>query len=195
MRIVRNKTVSTCALALLAVLVFAWSTLPAWAEGENVVNPQQLPDSSFIYDTTIGDLAAADAYFDNQTVQITGEAVGDLIEDIDQPGWCWVEVGSRNAASNATVAVWMSRANAEKIDTFGKYGTTGTMLQVRGTFHLVCPEHTGISDLHADYVSVADRGKQHPDTFEPQNFIPGGIVIGLGIVVLGVFYFVRERQR
>lgn len=195
MQLLGKKAISAVAIALLALFVFAWTTLPAWAEDDNAVNPQQLPDSSFIYDTTIGDLAAADSYFDNQTVQITGEAVGDLIKDIDQPSWTWIEVGSRNAASNATVAVWMSLDDAEKIDTFGKYGTTGTMLQVRGTFHLVCPEHTGISDLHADYVSVAERGKQHPDSFDIRTFIPGGVVIGVGVIVLGVFYFVRERQR
>ena len=36
------------------------------AEGGNAVNPQQLPDSSFIYDTSIADLSEADAYYDNQ---------------------------------------------------------------------------------------------------------------------------------
>ena len=39
----------------------------------------------------------------------------------------------------------MTSETAARIDTFGAYGKTGTTLQVRGTFHLVCPEHEGLS--------------------------------------------------
>lgn len=39
------------------------------AEGDNAVNVTQLPDSSFIYDTSITDLITADTYYDKQTVQ------------------------------------------------------------------------------------------------------------------------------
>ena len=49
------------------------------AEGDNAVNVTQLPDSSFIYDTSITDLSTADTYYDKQTVQVTGEVVGDRI--------------------------------------------------------------------------------------------------------------------
>ena len=65
-------------VAVLAVLLAAVFALPAAAhadepaEGDNAVNTQQLPDSSFIYDTSIVDLSGADAYYDNQTVQVTG---------------------------------------------------------------------------------------------------------------------------
>ena len=37
-------------------------------ENENLINIQQLPDSSFIYDTSLEDLAGADSYYDGQTV-------------------------------------------------------------------------------------------------------------------------------
>ena len=53
--------------------------MSARGEGDNAVNTQQLPDSSFIYDTSIVDLSGADAYYDNQTVQVTGEVIGDSI--------------------------------------------------------------------------------------------------------------------
>ena len=72
-------------VAVLAVLLAAVFALPAAAhadepaEGDNAVNTQQLPDSSFIYDTSIVDLSGADAYYDNQTVQVTGEVIGDSI--------------------------------------------------------------------------------------------------------------------
>ena len=204
MRVRLGKNKALFVVVLLVSLACVAAPLFAWAEGDdvnpessgdNIVNPQQLPDSSFIYDTTISDLAAADTYFDKQTVQVTGEAIGDLIKDVDQPGMCWIEVASSDAASNASIAVWMSREDAKKIDTFGKYGTTGTILQVRGTFHLVCPEHTGISDLHAENVNVAERGKHSPDVFEANMFVPGIVAVIIGFIALGVFYFIRERQR
>ena len=72
----------TAALMLAAALALALSLVPGFAgmltpgcagafsavayadepaEGDNAVNTQQLPDSSFIYDTSIGDLARADS--------------------------------------------------------------------------------------------------------------------------------------
>ena len=46
---------------------------------KNRVNPQQMPDSSFLYDTSIAELANADPYMNNQTVQVVGEAIGDIL--------------------------------------------------------------------------------------------------------------------
>ncbi len=170
----------------------------AFAEGEedeNVVNPQQLPDSSFIFDTSITDLNSADSYFDKQTVQVVGEAVGDAIAVEGDPGHKWITLMSSNSDSNASVSVFMTNEQAERIDTFGRYGTTGTMLQVRGTFYLVCPEHSGLTDLHATHVSVVEKGKHHPDELNPNAFIPGAVLVVIGLLVTGMFYWLRERRR
>lgn len=196
----------TKAARLLTVLLLAAAlscmalTHPgaAFAEGEddeNVVNPQQLPDSSFIFDTSIIDLSSADSYFDRQTVQVVGEAVGDSIAVEGDPDHKWITLMSRNADSNASVSVFMTNEQAERIDTFGQYGTTGTMLQVRGTFYLVCPEHSGLTDLHATHVSVVEKGKHDPDEFVPGAFVPGAALVVAGLLVTGVFYWLRERRR
>lgn len=163
------------------------------AEGDNAVNTQQLPDSSFIYDTSISDLSGADAYYDNQTVQVTGEAIGDSIRAGVSGRHRWITLTS--PSDSATISVYMSNESAAKIDTFGKYGTTGTTLQVRGTYHLVCADHEGLSDLHAEAVTVVAPGEQHPDTFDFRAFVPGTIAVVAGLVLLGVFYWLRERQR
>ncbi len=89
----------------------------------------------------------------------------------------------------------MTAEQAAKIDTYGKYGTTGTKLQVRGTFHLVCTEHEGLTDLHADIVTVVEKGKHHEDEFDVNAFVPGAIATALGLALMGVFYYLRERQR
>ena len=160
---------------------------------DNVVNTQQPPDSSFIYDTSISDLSSADTYYDNQTVQVVGEAIGDSIRSGLSNRHKWITLSSEG--DSATLSVYMTAEQAAKIDAFGKYGTRGTTLQVRGTFHLVCPDHEGLSDLHAEVVTVVTRGEHREDVFVFDDFIPGIVAVAAGLVMLGVFYWLRERQR
>ena len=71
----------------------------------------------------------------------------------------------------------------------------GTTLQVRGTFHLTCPEHDGLTDLHADHVSVMARGETLRDPLDPAAFIPGAVMVVLGLGLILVFYRLRESRR
>ena len=112
------------ALVLAAALTATLVPSPAFADDdENLVNPQQRPDSSFIYDTSIVDLSGADAYYDNQTVQVTGEVIGDSIRAGVSGRHRWITLSSQG--DSATISVYMSNESASKIDTFGEYGTTG----------------------------------------------------------------------
>lgn len=181
-----------------AALAFALTPMAfaqAEEDDENSLNPQQLPDSSFIYDTSIADLEEADAYYDGQTVQVVGEVVGDSIMEGFDTRHRWVTLATAEKGTTATISVYMSSEAASKIDTFGAYGKTGTMLQVRGTFHLVCAEHEGVTDLHAESVRVVAVGESHQDAFAMDSFIPGIVAIVVGLSLMGVFYYLRERQR
>ena len=162
------------------------------AEGDNAVNVMQLPDSSFIYDTSITDLSTADTYYDKQTVQVTGEVVGDRITAGDGRH-CWLQLASPSDSS--TVSVYLTNESADKVDTYGAYGRKGTTLQVRGTFNLACPDHDGASDLHAQVVTVTEKGKATPDEFDINAFIPGMVTVMIGLAMMVVFYLLRERQR
>ena len=162
------------------------------AEGDNAVNVTQLPDSSFIYDTSITDLSTADTYYDKQTVQVTGEVVGDPITAGDGRH-CWLQLASPSDSS--TVSVYLTNESADKVDTYGTYGRKGTTLQVRGTFNLACPDHDGASDLHAQVVTVTEKGKATPDEFNINAFIPGAVTVMIGLAMMVVFYLLRERQR
>lgn len=168
---------------------------PAYAaENTNMVNPQQRPDSSFIYDTLISDLAQADAYLDGETVQVTGEVVGDSIRAEFDEGYRWITLQADDG-SYAQIAVFMTEDSAGRIDTFGAYGKVGTTLQVRGVFNLACPDHEGLSDLHANHVLVVEAGQVLSREFDYRSFIPGAGLVLLGAVLVLVFYRMRERQR
>ena len=234
------------ALALAAAVAIAAALAagfehPTWAfadetsttgESDNTVDVSQLPDSSFIYDTSIADLSTADTYYDRQTVQITGEVIGDKILVDNDDRHCWITLSasgspterkltssaSSSSASSAaasatgttagstvsstsksgtlaTATVYMTKEAAEKIDLFGKYGQKGTTLQVRGTFHLACSEHSGVSDIHATVVTVTQKGKATADTFDPAMFVPGIIAVAIGLALMLLFRYLQERQR
>lgn len=192
-------TAVRAAVAVFAacVVLLGMLALPpaAWADDENLVNPQQRPDSSFIYDTAISALNSADTYYDGQTVQVVGEAVGDVINADVGGSSKWINLSAKEQGVTYSIAVFMSETAASRIDTLGSYGKVGTTLQVRGTFHLVCPEHDGVTDIHANVVSVVDSGSEHPDAFSFEAFIPGIVAVVAGLVLMGVFYRLRERQR
>lgn len=160
---------------------------------ENRVNPQQKPDSSFIYDTSISALQEADSYLNDQTVQVTGEVVGDRIKAEFDPGYCWIVLQAND--SYAEVPVFLSLGDTEPIDTYGAYGRKGTTLQIRGTFHLSCPEHQGLTDLHADTVTVVEKGSVTQQVLDLRAFLPGGVLVAVGLVMLLVFRHMREGRR
>lgn len=161
---------------------------------DNQVNLSQLPDSSFIYDITIKELAEADSYMDGQTVQVTGEVVGDRILAELDPSNCWVMLQSVDKG-DSEIAVFMPISASESIDTYGAYGKRGTTLQVRGIFNLACADHQGASDLHADSVAVVSKGSVENLEFNFMRLVPGLVLLMLGSLMLIVFDVMRERQR
>ena len=163
---------------------------------ENLVDPTQRADNSFIYDTTIDSLFEQASIYEGDTVQVVGEVIGDLIR-ADEGGreMYWIMLTSTETENKASISVLLTAEQAKQIDHFGRYGVTGTTLQVRGTFQQACVEHQGLPDLHATTVSALARGVEHPDSFRLRDFLPGGVAVLIGAILLGVYYFVRERSR
>lgn len=164
---------------------------------ENRVDPTQRADNSFIYDTTIDSLFGQATLYEGGTVQVVGEVIGDLISAgrEGEREMYWITLTSIDVENKATISVLLSGEQAKQIDHYGRYGVTGTILQVRGTFHQACGEHQGLPDIHATNSSPIARGIEHPDQFVFDDFVPGIIVVIIGAALLGVYYFVRERSR
>ena len=159
----------------------------------NSIDDGQTSDNSFLYDAAIGDLAGADSYYDGQTVQVTGEVVGEAIAVSGDADHVWIVL--RDPGTGSTVTVFLRRSDERKIDTFGAYGSTGTTLRVRGTFNLACSQHEGESDVHAQVVSTVSSGYQHKEEFNIEDFKPGAAMLAIGGVLAFVFWRMRERSR
>ena len=162
---------------------------------QNTILPAQLTDTSFLYDIPIEDLVDADFQYDGQLVQVRGEVIGDKIwADLNHDA-VWVSLISIKEGQDHTISVLMSPEDAEKIDIFGRYGATGTILQVKGVYHLVDKEHDGESDIVAQEVSVISPGLLHPDEFKFGNFVPGIVLVVIGVLLTVLFKRLQEEGR
>ncbi len=160
---------------------------------DNKIYVNQLSDSSFLYETSIADLAEADSYYEGQTVLVKGEVVGDRVNDEFRSDTCWITLQD-DEENPSIVAVFMTKDQSSIIDTYGQYGQVGTQLQVRGTYHLECAEHQGMSDIHAEEVSALQEGyEQQP---APNMRILGVAVVAcvLGAILMVAYYIKRERM-
>lgn len=182
-------------LIILVALVCAPNTL--WAEENesegNRVYVNQLSDSSFLYETSIADLAQADSYYEGQTVLVKGEVVGDRVNDEFREENCWITLQDDEESPNV-LAVSLTKEQTNVIDTYGQYGSTGTQLQVRGTFHLECSEHQGLSDVHADEVSALQPGSSTPEPINYRVLVGAIIACVIGFALLVLYYVRRERM-
>lgn len=205
-RLARLLAMLVCALATCAFVLFASAPASSPAFGEeggsaeappqdgNIVDPTQRADNSFIYDTTINTIFDQSALYEDRTVQVLGEVIGDRIA-ADVRGYYWITLTETNEEDSATISVLIPEEQTEQIDRYGRYGVTGTTLQVRGTFHQACKEHDGLPDIHATSSAVLARGIDHPDEFVPREFAPGAAAVLLGVALLAGFYYARERMR
>jgi len=162
---------------------------------DNIVNTSQQPDSSFIYETSITELASADSLLDKQTVQVKGEAVGDIINATSNLDYCWVTLMTTSGKDDSVVAVYMSKQAASAIDTLGRYANKGTVIQVSGTFHLTCHDHEGVSDIHATSVSVVSKGSATQHNIDFNQVIMAIVCIAAGAALFMLYRILRNRRR
>lgn len=162
-------------------------------KAKNQVYVNQLSDSSFLYETSIADLAQADSYYEGQTVMVKGEVVGERVNDELLSDRCWVTLQD-DEPTPSIVAVVMDKEQTQAIDTYGGYGKRGTTLQVRGTFHLECSEHQGMSDIHVEELSAISAGYDNPKSVDSRVVSFGVITLIIGLVLLAVYQIRREKM-
>ncbi|MCF0122639.1 MAG: hydrolase [Ruminiclostridium sp.] len=162
---------------------------------KNAINTQQLPDNSFLYDTSIYDLTNTNTAYDKKTVQVTGEVVGDALRELGTPNKYWIMLASTDPQHEATVSVLINAEDLELIDMYGGYGRKGTELQVQGEFNLSCGVHEGAIDIHANNVKAVEPGLNVKEPFEFQGFLPGIVLVAIAAGLTVYYYRQRERLR
>ena len=185
----RAARVLACAFVLAALTAACLLACPSPAHASNSVSTGQLPDGSFIYEVEIADLTADETYYDNQSVQVTGEVVGDRIREENGSDYCWITLTALHGEDSASVQVLVTNAQADAIDSYGRYGVTGSKVRVMGTFHANCSAHEGLEDIHVTSLTVVDQGSSSQDAFDPSDLLASSL-----LVVLGVLLFLGYRQ-
>lgn len=165
------------------------------ADNANAVDPRQTPDNSFLYDTSIVELSNTDSSFQGNTVQVTGEVIGDAIRAEQDSDKHWITMESIEEDADNSISVLIDDSYLDLIDTYGMFGKRGTILQVRGTFYLTCPSHEGIMDIHAESVKLIERGADLGTPFDIDLFTPGIAFAVLGLLLTLVYSRLRERER
>lgn len=138
----------------------------------------------------LNDLVEDAADWNNQTVVISAEAIG---EPLERAEGTWINVSN---GSNA-MGIWMSIEEAQRITVFGQYETLGDQLLITGQFHRACPEHGGEADIHLITMSITSPGEQMKT---PVSFTKGLSAMGMFLfaAALSVYYLslrIRKRSR
>ncbi len=169
-------------------------------ESHNYVDERQIPDGSFLYDTSIEALATADVFYDNATVVVTGEVVGDRRSAGVGSDSSWITLyslkkGAAEQYNPSSIEVCVSNSLADTIDTYGRYNVRGTYVQVSGTYHLACADHDGLSDVHADSLSIVRKGAQLNEPFDITMFLPGVVAVLAGLLIIFVHKRITDKAR
>ena len=64
-----------------------------------------------------------------------------------------------------------------------------------GTYHLACADHDGLSDMHADSLSIVRKGAQQSNPFDVTMFLPGVIAVLAGLLVMFVHKRITDKAR
>jgi len=126
-------------------------------------------DSRPVEKVSIRDLVENLDHYDRKEVEIEGEVVGDVMR---RGGGAWITVnddpysqrslpegGQHAGVTNTGIGVWVLGHMVDVISYTGSYKSKGDRVRIRGTFHRVCPQHGGDTDLHAHSLELVERGR------------------------------------
>jgi len=140
--------------------------------------------------------------YDGREVIFRGEAIGDIMRRGD---YAWITVNddsySREArleagqlrGGNSGMGVWLPVEEADKIETLGRYGTIGDLVEVRGVFNANCREHGGDFDIHASSLVVIEPGRELDSS--PDTALYLAAVFAFVFLLLTLIPVLRRRAR
>ena len=139
---------------------------------------------------TIRELISDPLKYDGMRIQVSGEAVGDIINS-SNARYKWVNI----SADGYSLGVYMETGQTYGIHYLGAHGVRGTTIIVTGTFHAACADgHAGELDFHAEHVSVKFEGGPFEHDSMSSGFRIGAIILLLVGIEFYLFYAVLARR-
>lgn len=150
-------------------------------------------------------LIEAPKSFDKQTIDFTGEAVGEAMVrnrgTKNEGAWIHlnddaymyraIDAGASLSGYNSGMPVWVTPAALTKaIQHFGGYNQNGDVVKIRGEFHAACAAHGGDMDIHATSLQIVNSGLpiKHP--------IPKWkILVAVSMVILGLLMWALNKRK
>ena len=151
-------SVQKSALGLCLLFVVLSFAVPAKAQTQAQIPLQASTQAqSQPQRVSLADLVNDAAKWNNKSVELTGEAIGDIMR---RGNYAWLNVSQGGVA----LGLWGNKELFGPITHLGDYSQTGDSLRIIGEFHLACPEHGGDMDVHITALQVVEPGikTEHP---------------------------------
>ena len=136
---------------------------------------------------TINDLVEDALSYDEQTVTVEGEAIGEALE---RGEYSWVNISD---GTNA-IGIWMKKTDEDSIKFYGDYEHVGDTLRVTGIFSRDCDEHGGDVDIHCTSLTIVKSGHSVSSTVAQKKIIIAAI-LAFFAVLLAYFYRAKNKKR
>lgn len=147
------------------------------------------------------DLVEDPTAWDGQTIEFTGEAIGEAMSRGDEV-WLHLnddayamqttEEGGTLSGFNSGHAVVVTPEMAERVTVFGDHKHRGDLVRVTGVFNAACDEHGGDMDIHATELEIVERGRTVTDAIATSKIWALAIATGLTLLAVGA-YVTRRR--
>jgi hypothetical protein len=182
----RQKLLNNVAkLIVLASLLLCAS--PFAAQAKSYAIPINL--TTHATQTTIAELNEGGEPFHGTQIEVTGEVVGDIINNFD--GQYWLTLNDKKSAISVLVTADM----ASQIDRAGNYQVTGTIVKVSGSYHVACEQHFGPSDIHATKLEVVSASSSRVTPADFSLFAAGLVFALVGGILTLIYRMLKERSR
>jgi len=126
--------------------------------------------------------------YNNQSVTIEGEAIGEVLERGD---YAWVNV---NDGTNA-IGIWMKASDVKTIEYFGDYKHIGDTLRITGLFSRNCTEHGGDVDIHCTTIDIVKTGNAVQDGISATKIALAAILFCAAVLMALIYYRTIKKNK
>ena len=136
---------------------------------------------------TSEELANEPEEYDGETVTFKGEAIGEVMIRGD---FAWINVGDETGA----IGVFCPQEHLSEIEHEGSYKVKGDIISVRGIFHQSCPQHGGDTDIHAEKITLIQKGEEVSHSLEPWKVKLSIILSAIAFALIIINLIVRRLR-